>query len=202
MKFTSDSTFVAVDIQCPDWGNNINSITFKLYRWDTDYATTVAGIPIADSTVVNYLDNSFVKFSFNPQPPGEYYWELSDGIGTVGVWTYYNNKDSVTSYFNGQVVFGNYRSKIYYSGGTSSNLSNDDGTGGPAIQIASGAAIYDNSKLLQKNPNNPAYGPHNAFHWWGVPKAGYYHAKDPWVIRRNLQMLSDADVDFLYLGHL
>ena len=59
-------------------------------------------------------------------------------------------------------------------------------------------AIYDNSKLIQKNPDHPAYGPRWAFHWWGEPEAGYYRAEDPWVIRRNLQMLSDVGVDFLY----
>ena len=61
-----------------------------------------------------------------------------------------------------------------------------------------GTAIYDNSKLIQENPEHPAYGPHYAFHWWGEPEAGYYRAEDPWVIRRNLQTLSDAGVDFLY----
>ncbi len=59
--------------------------------------------------------------------------------------------------------------------------------------------IYDNSKLLHANPQHPAYGPHYAAHWWGEPEAGYYRADDPWVIRRNLQMLVNAGVDFLYL---
>ena len=59
--------------------------------------------------------------------------------------------------------------------------------------------IYDISKLIAANPDNPQYGPHYAFHWWGEPEAGYYRALDPWVIRRNLQMLTDAGVDFLYI---
>jgi len=61
-----------------------------------------------------------------------------------------------------------------------------------------GNEVYDNTKLIQANPDNPAYGPRYSFHWWGEPEAGYYRADDPWVIRRNLQMLSDAGVDFLY----
>ncbi len=59
-------------------------------------------------------------------------------------------------------------------------------------------AIYDITKLLQQNPDNPQYGPHGAFHWWGEPEAGYYRAEDPWVIRRNIQMLVNAGVDFVY----
>jgi len=62
-----------------------------------------------------------------------------------------------------------------------------------------GTEIYDITKFLNKNHDDPAYGPRLKFHWWGEPEAGYYRAKDPWVIRRNLQMLSDAGVDFLYL---
>lgn len=59
-------------------------------------------------------------------------------------------------------------------------------------------AVYDITKLIQQNPGNPAYGPHGFFHWWGEPEAGYYRAEDPWVIRRNIQMLVDAGVDFVY----
>ncbi len=62
-----------------------------------------------------------------------------------------------------------------------------------------GTAIYDNTELIQQNPTNPAYGPRWAFHWWGEPESGYFRPEDPWLIRRNLQMLSDAGVDFLYL---
>ncbi|MGD8777351.1 MAG: hypothetical protein PVH88_00130 [Ignavibacteria bacterium] len=61
------------------------------------------------------------------------------------------------------------------------------------------AEIYDVSKLLAENPDNPEYGPVGTFHWWGEPEAGYYRADDPWVIRRNLQMLANAGVDFIYL---
>lgn len=56
---------------------------------------------------------------------------------------------------------------------------------------------YDITKLLAADPTNPAYGPEGVFHWWGEPEAGYFLASDPWVIRRNLSMLSDAGVDVL-----
>ena len=62
-----------------------------------------------------------------------------------------------------------------------------------------GSAIYDNTKLLYNNPNHPKYGPRLDYHWWGEPEAGYFRADDPWVIRRNLQMLADAGVDFIFL---
>ena len=55
--------------------------------------------------------------------------------------------------------------------------------------------VYDLTKLLAANPANPAYGPKQAFHFWGQPLFGYYRSDDPWVIRKHGQMLADAGVD-------
>ena len=59
-------------------------------------------------------------------------------------------------------------------------------------------AVYDITKLTRANPTKPAFGPAGAFHWWGEPEAGYFKADDPWVIRRNLQLLTLAGVDVLF----
>jgi hypothetical protein len=48
------------------------------------------------------------------------------------------------------------------------------------------------------SPNNPGWGNKNAFHFWGEPEYGYFRSEDPWVIRRDLQMLSNAQVDFIF----
>ncbi len=39
--------------------------------------------------------------------------------------------------------------------------------------------------------------PAGQFHWWGEPLFGYYNSADEWVIRKHLEMLTDAGVDFL-----
>jgi len=68
-----------------------------------------------------------------------------------------------------------------------------------------GKKVYDITKIIQQYPsdplssNNPYWGEVNEFHFWGEPEYGYFKADDPWVIRRDLQMLSNAKVDFLYL---
>lgn len=59
--------------------------------------------------------------------------------------------------------------------------------------------VYDISMLLKQNPKNPSYGPAGVFHWWGEPEAGYFRADDPWIIRHNLQLLTLAGVDILFL---
>ena len=55
---------------------------------------------------------------------------------------------------------------------------------------------YDITKVLAANPTDPQW-PGTGMYWWGEPEAGYYLAKDPWVIRRNASMLADAGVDVI-----
>ncbi len=70
---------------------------------------------------------------------------------------------------------------------------------------AHGDKVYEIPEILESypsdplSPNNPAWGPVNAAHHWGEPEYGYFRSEDPWVLRRDLQMLSNAHVDFLYL---
>jgi len=56
---------------------------------------------------------------------------------------------------------------------------------------------YDNT-LTVADPAAHPFGPLGAFHWWGEPAVGYFLADDPWVHRRNLQMLADAHVDVIF----
>ncbi|WP_020601982.1 hypothetical protein [Spirosoma spitsbergense] len=59
-------------------------------------------------------------------------------------------------------------------------------------------AIYNISAITKANPSNPKFGPEATWHWWGEPEVGYFKADDPWVIRRNLQLLTLAGVDILF----
>lgn len=62
-----------------------------------------------------------------------------------------------------------------------------------------GQPIYDLSRIRRARTATPPFGPPGAFHYWGEPEVGYYRADDPWLIRRNLQLLTDAGVDFLFM---
>ncbi|GGD72523.1 discoidin domain-containing protein [Paenibacillus nasutitermitis] len=69
--------------------------------------------------------------------------------------------------------------------------------------------VYNNQKLLNDNPNifqpnasgeynNPLMPrPNGDFIHWNKPLFGYYSSNDQWVIRKHLQMLALAGVDFL-----
>ncbi len=76
--------------------------------------------------------------------------------------------------------------------------------------------IYDISKLLEQSGNpsdttnklwalpkqanyDASASPLNAFHYFEEPLYGYYASWDQWVIRKHLQLLSFAGIDYLYL---
>jgi hypothetical protein len=63
--------------------------------------------------------------------------------------------------------------------------------------------IYDIQKLIDTNPaalNDTAgrqESPMNEFHFWGEPLYGYYSMSDPWVVTRQIELLTNAGVDYL-----
>lgn len=61
-----------------------------------------------------------------------------------------------------------------------------------------GDEIKDVTKLLEKDPVNPAWGTPGQPHWWGEPAMGYYKGGDPFIIAKHMQMLVDAGIDFLF----
>ncbi len=90
-SISADAKFVGVG--CPSWSDNIGEMTFNLYKFDKDYATTVKSTPIATNKFENYTDNYYLGFAFTSDKPlkaGEYLIEISeayDDSGTgVGVW--------------------------------------------------------------------------------------------------------------------
>ena len=64
LKFTATAPFTAVTALCPSWGNAIGNLTFKLYKWNINYNTSVSGTPIAENTFVNFADGANLKLSF------------------------------------------------------------------------------------------------------------------------------------------
>ncbi len=73
--------------------------------------------------------------------------------------------------------------------------------------------VYDNTKLMSTpegrealfaTANPPGDGQPNAsplhyMHWTNEPMFGYYNMSDPWIIARHIEMLTLADIDFIFL---
>lgn len=66
---------------------------------------------------------------------------------------------------------------------------------------------YDVTKFLKTHARfqdfqaHPKGGPDDPTWYWREPLFGYYLSTDPWVICKQLVMLADAGVDFLFLDY-
>ncbi len=65
--------------------------------------------------------------------------------------------------------------------------------------------IYDLQKILDSTPDadkgklsTGKYGKPGEFHWFGEPLYGYYYINDEWVLRKHMELLTNAGVDFLF----
>ena len=64
----------------------------------------------------------------------------------------------------------------------------------------SGSAPVDVSRVLAEDPTAATDMDHPAWSggaYWGEPLFGYYMTEDEWVIRKHIEMLGFADVDFI-----
>lgn len=59
--------------------------------------------------------------------------------------------------------------------------------------------VYDITNILATGEPQKNWGPIKATHFWAQPEQGYYHSSDPWVVRRDMQMLANAGIDFIYV---
>lgn len=60
----------------------------------------------------------------------------------------------------------------------------------------------DNAKLanyVDPETNKSIYGPVGAMHHFAEPLYGYYYSSDEWVMRKHIELLTNAGIDFLFL---
>ena len=58
--------------------------------------------------------------------------------------------------------------------------------------------IIDQLGSAAGDVNNPLWGDIHEWHWWGEPLYGYYYIDDEYVMRKHVELLMNAGVDFLY----
>ena len=73
-------------------------------------------------------------------------------------------------------------------------------------QHANHTGIYDINLITYNSTYHKAFTAYDTFitpvgsaHFWGEPVWGYYHSEDEWVMRKQIEMLTMAGVDFLVL---
>ena len=67
------------------------------------------------------------------------------------------------------------------------------------------SGVFDLQKIIDElgieKANNVScgkYGPADAMHWFAEPLYGYYYANDEWVLRKHAELLTMANIDFLF----
>lgn len=71
------------------------------------------------------------------------------------------------------------------------------------------SGVYDATKILQMEDGlnilfhryDDVISPNGQAHWWGEPLWGYYNSIDEWVLRKQMQMITMAGVDFIFFDH-
>jgi hypothetical protein len=182
LKFSSRTPFSAIDATCPSWSNQIGNLTFSLYPWKINYAISVSGAPVAQQQFVNFADNARLILSFDSQPAGDYLWVLSHATETVGVWKFAGETESITSYFNGKEITGDYESQIFTTADSTFHpLTRGSYENHVPVQIVAGfeKALCDSIRnFFTFRPGQPDYvtGPSRSDHWgWleNYPQHGY-----------------------------
>ena len=65
-------TLTSLVIYASSYSNDIGSITASVYRWDTDYETTLKGAVLAKDTITDFPDNTYQTFEFSGLGDGYY----------------------------------------------------------------------------------------------------------------------------------
>ena len=89
---------------CPTWSDNGNGtaqFVVELYKWDSDYDTTLMNQPLESETFENWIDNAACTFLFDKRdgyPSGTYLWVFRGLTSWIGIWAMNPADDCV--YFN------------------------------------------------------------------------------------------------------
>lgn len=94
----------SIKAKFPSWGDSKGSVRLSIYKWNTDYDTTVASDPIYTEKYENFADNTEIVFDLTDTAgkglgAGEYLWRIHEGFDErvdpdnesepvgVGMWT-------------------------------------------------------------------------------------------------------------------
>ena len=81
-SFELQQECVSIGIYCPNWSSSTKSMTLTLYKWDTDYTTTLASTPVNSRHFTSYGDNSRLQISADKAADGS--TKIPAGENTCG----------------------------------------------------------------------------------------------------------------------
>ena len=86
-RFTIEGDLEKLSMYCPSYNNNVGSLTFKLYQWNTSYEKTLYGEVLASKTFEDFTDNSVLEMSISKNVTGDLLLVVCDPVEKVGVWS-------------------------------------------------------------------------------------------------------------------
>lgn len=108
-KFTSDQPVWGVIVyNNSTWQDGSNAGTFKLWKWQNDYKTTIAADPLYEKELKNLPNNTDLEVQWNEAlEPGTYYYEVKLTGNSGNAYTGFGSKDGkavggAEAYRNGQ----------------------------------------------------------------------------------------------------
>lgn len=173
MKFTANSTFNNIAIQCGSIGENAE-LTLKLFKWKESYSESIQSKPIAEKQFSNIKADDVLNLSVENLSKGDYLWELSNPINTVGVWKWDNTIDSsgvFQSFYNGLCCTGSYCFSINYINSPLQSKFTENNCLRKATQLNSTEVTQQRIAEIQEfftfRPGQPdyVYGPTRNDHW-------------------------------------
>ena len=100
MKFTLTGRLTSVGGKFPTWGSTKSGCTLSVYRLpDGDMAKKQL---VVSKKITDVPDNSERTIDFDPQPAGDYYFEISDPVETIGWWGSKEADAGMVAYIDGK----------------------------------------------------------------------------------------------------
>ena len=118
-RFTVENGYVLKQIsvdKLATYCDNVNTWTVKIWKWNTNYSTTVSAAPVYELSGSNHLDsiNFVVKVPAELKITGEIYYEIryTSGATAFTGWVAGETSCGLVTYLNGRQCATNYASGI------------------------------------------------------------------------------------------
>jgi hypothetical protein len=98
--FSTKRPFDGIEIYCSTGGNEKQTVSLSLYKFNTDPATTVkSGKPLITQTYENISDNSWLMLKFKDKPAGSYLLVAHNGTKNINLLS-----DSAAPAFENKII--------------------------------------------------------------------------------------------------
>lgn len=131
-SFYAGFAFQGVAIASPTWNGFGAGFRLSLYKWNTDYATTVAQKPIGQKTITNHSDNANGELLLDsPQLAGKYLLVTDQpvrGSGNIGHWGWMDSSwwdNDTIAYVDGVEIEGYFTFDLFIGEPTTEAVGKD-----------------------------------------------------------------------------